>query len=70
MSGLVICILALFSGGSAQSGGLAESLPYLELTGKGERGSVIACDDCSSEVTIEVNLPFGNYCHDVCHVSL
>lgn len=63
-------VLALVSDGLTQSGGLSQSLPYLEFTGQGESGIVIACDDCSGEVAINAPFPFGDYCHDTCYVSL
>lgn len=62
-------VLALVHDGLTQSGGLSQSLPYLELTGQGESGAVIACDDCSGEVAIKAPFPFGDYCHDTCYVS-
>lgn len=73
MSGEVahcILVLALVSGGLAQSGsGLFQSLPFLELTGQGESGRVFGCDDCSGEAAIRASFPFGDYCHDKCYVS-
>lgn len=64
-----VLVLALVSGSLTQSGGLFQSLPYLEFTGQGESGAVNACDDCSGEVAIKSPFPFGDYCHDTCYVS-
>ena len=44
-------------------------LPWLDHTGV-NAGEVEACDDCSSEeISLPVNVPFGNYYHTSVYVS-
>lgn len=44
-------------------------LPWVNHTGV-NAGEVEACDDCSSEeISLPVNVPFGNYYHTSVYVS-
>ena len=48
----------------------AQGLAHLQPTGQGMSGIHRICDDCSDSIQLNISFPFGEYCHNECHVRI